>query len=102
MGVPPYSFYLEVRSFKTSMHAFIIKQMDNWVKDLKIRVPRGMLLGFIVSERGIEANPEKIAAITNMGPSRTWKAYRGSRDALRLWAASSRASAKEACLCTAS
>src|SRR6187455_2996599 len=31
-------------------------------------VPRGMLLGFIVSERGIEANPEKIAAITSMGP----------------------------------
>jgi hypothetical protein len=31
-------------------------------------VPRGMLLGFIVSERGIEANPEKIAAITKMGP----------------------------------
>jgi hypothetical protein len=30
-------------------------------------VPRGMLLGFIVSERGIEANPEKIMAITNMG-----------------------------------
>ena len=28
-------------------------------------VPRGMLLGFIVSERGIEANPEKIAAITS-------------------------------------
>jgi hypothetical protein len=26
-----------------------------------------MLLGFIVSERGIEANPEKIAAFTNMG-----------------------------------
>jgi hypothetical protein len=31
-------------------------------------VPRGMLLGFIVSKRGIEANPEKIAAITSMGP----------------------------------
>ena len=30
-------------------------------------VPRGMLLGFIVSERGIEANPEKILAITRMG-----------------------------------
>ena len=30
-------------------------------------VPRGMLLGFIVSERGIEANPEKISAITRMG-----------------------------------
>ena len=31
------------------------------------RVPKGMLLGFIVSERGIEANPEKISAITRMG-----------------------------------
>ena len=31
-------------------------------------VPRGMLLGFVVSERGIEANPEKISAITRMGP----------------------------------
>jgi ribonuclease HI len=37
-------------------------------------VPRGMLLGFIVSERGIEANPEKIATITNMGPIKDLKA----------------------------
>jgi hypothetical protein len=29
---------------------------------------RGMLLGFVMSKRGIEANPEKISAITNMGP----------------------------------
>jgi hypothetical protein len=36
-------------------------------------VPRGMLLGFIVSERGIEANPEKIAAITNMRPIKDLK-----------------------------
>jgi hypothetical protein len=36
-------------------------------------VPRGMLLGFIVSERGIDANPEKIAAITNMGPIKDLK-----------------------------
>jgi hypothetical protein len=27
-----------------------------------------MLLGFIISERSIEANPEKISAIANMGP----------------------------------
>jgi hypothetical protein len=33
-------------------------------------VPRCMLLGFIIFERGIEANPEKIAAITKMGPIR--------------------------------
>jgi hypothetical protein len=37
-------------------------------KKCVFRVPRGMLLGFIVSERGIEANPEKIMAITRMGP----------------------------------
>jgi hypothetical protein len=36
-------------------------------------VPRGMLLGFIVSERGIEANTEKIMAITKMGPIRDLK-----------------------------
>jgi hypothetical protein len=36
-------------------------------------VPRGMLLGFIVSEQGIEANPEKITAITNMGPIKDLK-----------------------------
>jgi hypothetical protein len=32
-----------------------------------------MLLGFIVTERGIEANPGKIAAITNMGPIKDLK-----------------------------
>jgi hypothetical protein len=32
-----------------------------------------MLLGFIVSERGIEANPEKIATITKMGHIRNLK-----------------------------
>jgi hypothetical protein len=31
-------------------------------------VPRGMLLGYIVSQRGIEPNPEKVAAIEWMGP----------------------------------
>jgi hypothetical protein len=34
-------------------------------------VPRGMLLGFVVLERGIEANPKKISAIMEMGQSRT-------------------------------
>jgi hypothetical protein len=32
-----------------------------------------MLLGFIISKCGIEANPEKIAAITKMGPIRDLK-----------------------------
>jgi hypothetical protein len=36
-------------------------------------VPRGMLLGFVVSERGIEANPEKISVIIDMGPIKNLK-----------------------------
>ena len=36
-------------------------------------VPRGMLLGFIVSQRGIEPNPEKVSAVTMMGPIRDLK-----------------------------
>ena len=36
-------------------------------------VPKGKLLGYIVSESGIEANPEKIMAISNMGPIRNVK-----------------------------
>jgi hypothetical protein len=31
-------------------------------------VSKGKLLGFIISEQGIEANPEKITAIENLGP----------------------------------
>jgi hypothetical protein len=36
-------------------------------------VPQGKLLGFIVSHRGIEANPEKITAITDMDAPQTIK-----------------------------
>ena len=36
-------------------------------------VPRGMLLGFIISQRVIEPNPEKVSAITRMGPIRDLK-----------------------------
>jgi hypothetical protein len=68
------------------------KQTDNLVVDLDqafrclqaknlklnpekcvIGIPRGMLLGFIISERGIKANLEKIFAITNMGPIQNLK-----------------------------
>jgi hypothetical protein len=31
-------------------------------------VPGGMMLDFLVSKQGVEANPEKVSAITNMGP----------------------------------
>jgi len=36
-------------------------------------VPRGMLLGFIISQWGIEPNPEKVSAITRMGLIRDLK-----------------------------
>jgi hypothetical protein len=36
-------------------------------------VPRGMLLGYIVSQRGIEANPEKVSTLERMGPIRDLK-----------------------------
>jgi hypothetical protein len=65
-------------------------------------VPRGMLLGFIVSDQGTEANPEKIAAIANMGPIKDLKGVQRIMGCLAALVASSRASAKEAYLCTAS
>ena len=36
-------------------------------------VPSGKLLGFLISHRGIEANPEKIKAIEDMSPPQTLK-----------------------------
>jgi hypothetical protein len=45
-------------------------------------VQRGMLLGFIISQWGIEPNPEKVTAVERMGPFET---SRGSR---RCWGAS--------------
>ena len=33
----------------------------------------GLLLGFIISEHGIEANPEKISTIMRMGPIQSLK-----------------------------
>jgi hypothetical protein len=36
-------------------------------------VPRGMLLGYIVSQWGIEPNPEKVTTLERMGPIRDLK-----------------------------
>jgi len=46
-------------------------------------VPRGMLLRYIVSQRGIEANPKKVSAIARMGPNRDVKGVQKSRGAWR-------------------
>ena len=36
-------------------------------------VPSGKFLGFFVSHRGIEANPEKVKAVMDMSPPKTLK-----------------------------
>jgi hypothetical protein len=41
-----------------------------------------MLLGFIISARGIEANPEKISVITQMSPIRDLKGVQRVTDCL--------------------
>ena len=54
-----------------------------------------MLLGFIVSERGIEANTEKISVITQMGSIQNIKGYNELQGASPCSAVLSRASANE-------
>jgi hypothetical protein len=42
-------------------------------KKCSFEVPTGQLLGYLISERGIEGNPEKIQAIINMQPPKTFR-----------------------------
>jgi hypothetical protein len=77
--------YVDDIIVKTKKNSNLINDLDVAFKCLRAQniklnpekcvfsVPRGMLLGFIVSERGIETNPEKIAAITKIGPIRDLK-----------------------------
>jgi hypothetical protein len=61
-----------------------------------------MLLGFIISKHGIEANPEKITAITKMGPIRDLKGVQRVTGCWQPSVASFRASAKKRYLCIVS
>ena len=77
--------YVDVIVVKTRKASNLLTGLETTFKCLKAKgvklnaekcvfgVPRGMLLGFIVSERGIKAKPEKIVAITNMGPIKELK-----------------------------
>jgi hypothetical protein len=77
--------YVDNIVVKTRKAFDLLSDLETTFKCLKVKgvklnpekcvfgVPRGMLLGFIVSERGIEANPEKIATITNMDPIKDLK-----------------------------
>jgi hypothetical protein len=82
---PTVEAYVDNIIVKTKKNSNLINDLDVAFKCLRAKniklnpekcvfsVPRGMLLGFIISERGIKANPEKIAAITKMGPIRDLK-----------------------------
>jgi len=66
----------EETSFRTSKIAFSCLRANK----IKLNpekcifgIPRGMLLGYIVSQRGIKANPKKVSANTRMGPIRDVK-----------------------------
>nr|AAX96316.1 retrotransposon protein, putative, Ty3-gypsy sub-class [Oryza sativa Japonica Group]ABA91738.1 retrotransposon protein, putative, Ty3-gypsy subclass [Oryza sativa Japonica Group] len=54
----------------TSIHAFRMKLNP---EKCIFRVPSGKLLEFMISQRGIQANPEKINAILNMKPPSSQK-----------------------------
>src|SRR5664279_2173773 len=60
-------------------------------------VPSGKLLGFLVSHRGIEANPDKIKAIEEMQPPRRLKDMQCPRAAWPLLGVSSPSSARGPC-----
>jgi hypothetical protein len=82
---PTIEAYVDDIIVKTKRVSNLINDLDVAFKCLRAKniklnpekcvfgVPRGMLLGFIVSECGIKANLEKIAAITKMGPIRDLK-----------------------------
>jgi hypothetical protein len=82
------------RTFQAYVDDIVVKtrKADDLVDDLRIAfgclranrvklnlekcafgMPRGMLLGYIISQRGIEANPEKFVALERMGPIRDLK-----------------------------
>jgi hypothetical protein len=79
---PTVEAYVDNIVVKTKRVSSLINDLDVAFKCLRAKniklnpekcvfgVPRGMLLGFIVSEHGIEANPEKITTIIKMGPIR--------------------------------
>ena len=57
-------------------------------------VPAGQLLGYLISARGIEANPEQIEAIVKMEKQRNLKGIQRLIGTRRTWAVCSKAQRK--------
>jgi hypothetical protein len=91
---PTVEAYVDDIVVKTKRASNLVDDLDVAFKFLKAKniklnpekcvfgVPRGMLLGFIVSKYGIEANPEKIAAIAKMSPIHDLKGVQRVTDCL--------------------
>lgn len=71
-----------VKSLKTDLHFRDLEETFNTLRKFKMRlnltkcafgVSIGNFLAFMVSQRGIEANPEKVEAILKMEPPRNTK-----------------------------
>jgi hypothetical protein len=67
-------------------HVQILKKLFERLRKYKLRlnpakcsfgVKSGKLLGFVVSDKGIEVDPDKVKAIQSMAPPRTEKDVRG-------------------------
>jgi hypothetical protein len=111
---PTVETYVDDIVVKTKRVSNLINDLDVAFKCLRAKniklnpkkcvfgIPRGMLLGFIVFEHGIEANPKKIAAITKMGPIRDLKGVQRVTGCLVPLVASFRASAKRRSRCIVS
>jgi hypothetical protein len=64
-----------ISDLKTAFSCLQAKSVRLNPEKCVFRVLQGMLLGFIMLERGIEANLEKVLATTNIGPIRDIKGF---------------------------
>jgi hypothetical protein len=62
------SYILDLLSFQQTSKIVRKVQMNLNPVKCTFRVSSGMLIGFVVSEQRIEANPEKIKAVLEMKP----------------------------------
>ena len=78
-----------VKSMRETQHLDDLQKTFDMLRRYKMKLnPRkcafgvasGKFLGFMVSQRGIEVNPDKIHAILNMEPPKTTKTSKASLD----------------------
>ena len=75
-----------VKSKEREGHYTALKKFFKWIREYRLRlnlqkchfgVTTGKMLGFLITQTGIEVDPSKIKAILEMPPPRTEKEVRG-------------------------